>query len=151
MVLHSAVHLFQEGEFDHGLRDLLDLKDLLKHFELEPDFWPGLFERAEELGLQIPLHHTLFHIHRLFGEAVPEQWDGMVKRIRPSSPARLTMAWLLGLALRPNHPSCNTRWTGFARWVLFVRAHTLRMPLRLVIPHLVRKAWMRRFPDGKQS
>ena len=26
MVLHSAVHLYQEGELDHGMRDLLDLQ-----------------------------------------------------------------------------------------------------------------------------
>jgi hypothetical protein len=39
MVLHSAVHLFQEGEFGHGLRDLLDLKDLLEHFQQQADFW----------------------------------------------------------------------------------------------------------------
>ena len=27
MFLHSATHLFHEGEFDHGLRDLMDLRD----------------------------------------------------------------------------------------------------------------------------
>jgi hypothetical protein len=32
MVLHSATHLFSEGEYDHGLRDLFDLHRLLCHF-----------------------------------------------------------------------------------------------------------------------
>lgn len=151
MVLHSAVHLFQEGEFDHGLRDLLDLKDLLQYFESKSDFWPGLFKRADELGLQIPLHHALFHIHRLFGVSAPLEWAETVKRLSPATPARLSMAWLLGLALRPDHPSCNSRWTGLARWLLYVRAHALRMPFRLVIPHLIRKAWMQRFPEEGKS
>jgi len=31
MVLHSATHLFYDGELNHGLRDLVDLDDLLKH------------------------------------------------------------------------------------------------------------------------
>ncbi len=149
MVLHSAVHLLQEGEFDHGLRDLLDLKDLLQHFQLRVDFWPDLFDRADELGLQIPLHHALFHIHRLFGVAPPYQFTERVKQLSPSAPARVTMAWLFGLALRPDHPSCNTRWTSLARWLLYLRSHALRMPLHLVIPHLMRKAWMRRFPEKK--
>jgi hypothetical protein len=149
MVLHSAVHLFQEGEFDHGLRDLLDLKDLLQHFQLQADFWQGLFDRADELGLQIPLHHALFHIQRLFGVAPPDQFTERVKQLRPSAPARIAMAWLLGLALKPDHPSCNSRWTGLARWLLYVRSHALRMPLHLVVPHLLRKAWMRRFPEEK--
>ena len=146
MVLHSAVHLFQEGEFGHGLRDLLDLKDLLEHFQLQADFWPELFARANELKLQIPLFHTLFHIHRLFGVAVPAQWTQQVAELAPFAPARLAMAWLLGLALRPDHPSCNTRWTGLARWLLYLRSHFLRMPLHLVVPHLLRKAYMGYFP-----
>jgi hypothetical protein len=140
------VHLFQEGEFSHGLRDLLDLKDLLQHFEKQPDFWSELFHRADALGLQIPLFHALFHIQRLFGVSVPAIWTDRVSRMSPSAPARVAMAWLLGLALRPDHPSCNTRWTGLARWLLYVRSHALRMPLYLVVPHLVRKAWMRLVP-----
>ncbi len=35
MVLHSAVHLMQDGDFSGGLRDLLDLSDLLKKFGCE--------------------------------------------------------------------------------------------------------------------
>jgi hypothetical protein len=146
MLLHSAVHLFQEGEFDHGLRDLLDLRDLLKHFESDPDFWPTLVQRAKELGLQVPLHHALFHLHRLFGVAPPAGMAQEIDALRSHGPGRSIMARLLDLALRPNHPSCDTRWTGLARWLLYVRSHYLRMPLSLVVPHLVRKAWMQRFP-----
>lgn len=147
MVLHSAVHLFQEGEFDHGLRDLLDLKDLLAYFGRQPAFWSRLFERADELDLGIPLYHALLHIRRLFGMGAPSEWSARIQRLAPPAPARVVMAWLLGLALRPQHPSCDTRWTGLARWLLYVRSHALRMPLHLVVPHLVRKAWMAKFPD----
>jgi hypothetical protein len=147
LILHSAVHLFQEGEFGHGLRDLLDLKDLIEHFQPRIDFWPSLFNRSEELNLQIPLFHALFHIRRLFGITVPSEWSQRVRQLGPSAPARVAMAWLLGLALRPDHPSCDLRWTGLARWLLYLRSHVIRMPLQLVLPHLVRKAWMRQFPD----
>lgn len=145
MVLHSAAHLFQEGEFSHGLRDLLDLNDLLEHFGLESGFWPRLLDRADELGLQVPLFHALFHIRRLFGRTVPAEWAARVDRFSPHPAARMAMGWLLGLALRPDHPSCDTRWTGVARWLLYVRSHALRMPLHRVLPHLGRKAWMRHF------
>jgi hypothetical protein len=146
MVLNSAVHLFQEGEFGHGLRDLLDLKDLLEHFEKKDKFWPGLLDRADELGLQIPLFHALFHIRRLFGFIAPAEWERRVNQLSPTAPARVIMGWMLGLALRPEHPSSDTRWTGLARWLLYVRSHALRMPLQLVLVHLVRKSWMRQFP-----
>ncbi len=147
MVLHSAVHLFQEGEFGHGLRDLLDLDALLIHFgEVEPGFWPGLFQRADELALREPLYHALHHVQRLFGTVPPARWAGQAQALQPSALARLAMGWLLDRALRPMHPSCNLPFTGVARALLFGRAQWLRMPLRLLVPHLVRKAWMRAFP-----
>lgn len=149
MVLHSAVHLFQEGEFGHGLRDLLDLKDLLEHFSKQSDFWENLFDRSDDLGLQIPLFHALYHLQRLFGYAPPLEVADCVRKLGPPAPSRIVMGWLLGLALKPDHPSCNTRWTSLARWLLYVRAHALRMPLHLVGPHLIRKAWMRHFPEKK--
>ena len=150
MVLHSAVHLFTEGEFSHGLRDLLDLNDLLRRFEARPEFWPQLLDRSEALRLQIPLFHALYHLQRLFGTSPPQQLAQRVAGFGPNLISRHFMAWALGLALRPMHPSCDTRWTGLARWLLYIRSHALRMPLRLVIPHLVRKSWMRRFPEEKK-
>lgn len=59
MLLHSAAHLFYEGELVHGLRDLLDLDALLRHFSGHPDFWPRLVERAGELELTRCLFYAL--------------------------------------------------------------------------------------------
>ena len=146
MVLHSAVHLFQEGEFGHGLRDLLDLHDLLQNFSQKTDFWELLLARAGILGLQIPLFHALFHLRRLFGFGPPPDVQNRVDQMGPHQVARAAMAWMLGLALQPKHPSCHTRWTGLARWMLYVRSHAFRMPMHLLVPHLVRKSWMQRFP-----
>lgn len=147
MVLHSAVHLFQEGEFSHGLRDLLDLNDLLLHFSKDPEFWSALFARAKELGLGEPLFHALHHTRRLFGTAAPEDLHHELRVIQPNWMTRRVMAALLTQALRPHHPSCDGPFSDFARWLLYVRSHYLRMPLYLIIPHLIRKAWMRYYPE----
>ena len=148
MVLHSAVHLFAEGEFDRGLRDLLDLHDLLHHFgAAESDFWRELFDRARALGLQRPLHHALSQITRWLGDPVPVSCRSQQLLLRPPWLPRLLMAWLLGTALRPVHPLCHRPGEGLARWLLFVRSHWLRMPAHLLVAHLVRKAWLRQFPN----
>ena len=149
MVLHSAVHLFQEGEFDHGLRDLLDLNDLLRHFSQDPGFWSVLFARARELGLGEPLFHALHHTHRLFGTGAPQDLGHELQSIEPNWLTRRVMAALLNLALRPHHPSCDGPFSDLARWLLYVRSHYLRMPWYLVIPHLTRKAFKRYFPEDK--
>jgi hypothetical protein len=151
MVLHSAVHLFAEGEFDRGLRDLLDMHDLLKHFGAERhDFWPELFSRAGELGLQRPLHHALAQLTRWVGDGVPLAYRHEVEALQPAWLPRVLMGWLLGVALQPIHPLCHARGEGLARWLLYVRSHWLRMPPRLLLVHLARKAWLRQFP-GKSA
>lgn len=150
MVLHSAVHLFTEGEFDRGLRDLLDMDDLLRHFEQhETGFWSDLLGRANELALQRPLFYALSQIERLFGPRLPVVHRSAWAAMLPPWPQRTLMSWLLNVVLRPNHPSCLATGDGIARWLLFVRSHWLRMPLRLLVPHLVRKAWMGRFAPKK--
>ncbi len=149
MVLHSAAHLFSEGEWDHGLRDLLDLDDLLRHFEADAGFWPRLFDRAGELALQVPLFHALTHVQRLFGTAPPAALAARVQR--PAWAGRVLMSALLARALRPMHPSCEAPGDALARSLLYVRSHYLRMPMRLLVPHLARKAWMRRFSPPREG
>lgn len=140
MVLHSAAHLFGEGEFDHGLRDLLDLADLLGHFLRDPAFRTRLEARTDELRLQVPLFHALTQLHRLVG--LDTGIDLM--SLQPPWPQRAAMQTLLERVLVPDHPSCPVPGRSAAAFLMYVRAHWLRMPLHLVLPHLVRKAWMRR-------
>ena len=146
MVLHSAVHLFQEGEFEHGLRDLLDMGDLLRHFGAEDGYWSRLFERADELGLERPLYYALSQLERLFPESIPEGASNWVRHHRPSFVVSAVMSFLLTHVLRPHHPSCDDLTCTASRWIMYMRAHFLRMPVYLLVPHLVRKAYMRRFP-----
>ena len=140
MVLHSAVHLLQEGDFASGLRDLLDLNDLLLHFGQEAAFWPQLLDRAHTLGIQSPLFHALQQVARLFGTRPPAELAVQADALASGIGSRALMPALLKLALRPQHPSCDLRYTGLARWLLYVRSHWLRMPWWQVLPHLARKA-----------
>lgn len=146
MVLHSMVHLMQEGELDTGLRDLLDIRDLVTDFSCQADFWPKLLDRASELRLQIPLSHALVQLNRLFGLTWPTELDSRVARLDQRRLGGPLMARLLTAALRPHHPTCDTAWTDAARLALYVRSHYLRMPVRLVVPHLIRKAFRRLKP-----
>ena len=143
LVLHSAVHLMQEGEFSGGLRDLLDIHDLLAHFGQEPAFWPALVDRASSLGVGVPLSHVLHHVERLFGTRPPAELGPALKALRPAALPRAAMNVLLGRALQPDHPACDSWLTRRARFALYVRSHHLRMPWYQIGPHLVRKVWMR--------
>jgi hypothetical protein len=143
MVLHSAAHLFQEGEFGHGLRDLLDLNDLLLHFGARAAFWPELLDRADALRLQVPLAHALTHVARLFGTRAPAALTERVQELDSGVIRGRLMASLLRVALRPEHPSCDGPYSTLARGLLYLRSHWLRMPVHLLTYHLGRKLFMR--------
>jgi len=139
MVLHSAVHLFNEGEFGHGLRDLFDMDGLLTHFAgAESDFHDRLGERARLLGLERPLYYALRYRERLLDRAPPARLRLALEKSAPFALGLLDS--LFDRALLPEHDSCGDRRSPLARWLLYVRGHYLRMPLQLLIPHLARKA-----------
>lgn len=155
MVLHAAAHLMQEGDFSRGLRDLLDLRDLLVTFGREPGFWPALAERAVALRLAEPLQDVLGPLQHTLGLALPDGLGPALARASPRSLRRRVMARLLRIALRPDHPDADGPATATVRLALYVRSHLLRMPLRRALPHLLHKAWLRRrrpaddpAPDG---
>jgi len=140
MLLHSAVHLFSDGEFDHGLRDLADIDALIRQFATLPRFWEQLPARAAQLQLQRPLFYALRYSARLLGTPVPE---GVGAALRPHGPAPRLLACmdaLFGRALLPNDASCNDAWSGMARFLLYIRGNWLRMPAPLLLRHLLHKA-----------
>ena len=71
-VLHSATHLFHEGEWEHGLRDLVDLDAMLRTYSRDPAFCGQLIRRAERLGLGRPLYYGLRHAQRLLATPLPQ-------------------------------------------------------------------------------
>lgn len=142
MVLHSASHLFHDGDLEHGLRDIVDLHQLLVEFAAgNPNFYAELHARARDLDLLLPLAYALRYTKRILGTPVPDacisQTEPALGRVRP------LMDMLFLRALAPPHASCDDMATPVARWLLYVRSHYLRMPLYMLIPHLLHKAWER--------
>lgn len=140
-VIHSATHLFYDGELEHGFRDLLDLYELLS--VMDADARLALVDRAKQLGLQKPVYYALRYLQLILN--MSELQLPMQKMVDSGFCVRgiKFMDALFCRALLPDHASCNDRWTSLARWLLYVRSHWLRMPWYLLLPHLVRKALLR--------
>ncbi|MFB9243772.1 nucleotidyltransferase domain-containing protein [Massilia antarctica] len=142
MVLHSAVHLFYDGEFDHGLRDLLDLHRLLASLGATPGFWEALPLRAAELELGRPLFYALRYCARLLHTPVPEAVLAAARPAGPRAPLLALMDSLFLRALLPNHRSCADCGSAAARFLLYIRGNWLRMPPLLLTRHLFHKAFI---------
>ena len=143
LVLHSATHLFHEGEWEHGLRDLVDLDALLREHGRAAEFWGRLFERAAALNLGLPLFYALRYGERILRTPCPAGWVGRCPA-RPGSAGTALMDALFFGAFATAHHSFRTAWSGPAVLGLYVRSHWLRMPMHLLTPHLIRKSWEKR-------
>ncbi|MDR4514810.1 nucleotidyltransferase family protein [Nitrosomonas sp.] len=139
MVIHCAVNLFQNNEIANDLRDLLDLHDLLVFFSVQDaDFWLRLTDRANQLRLAQIMFYGLHFSQLIFKTPVPGK---ICNRLRPR-PGKLKL-WimhrLVPLALFPQHPDKPTLSASMARFVLYLRSHLIRMPLYILLPHLIYK------------
>lgn len=144
IVLHSATHLFHDGELTDGLRDLSDLDLLLRQLSADPAFWDILVKRADQLMLGRPLFYAITCLVSLLGTPVPLAVRRSVEVFAPPSLQRGLMLALLQRGLRPQHPSCNGVDVRMARFALYVRSHWLKMPPLRLIRHLLRKAMVRK-------
>ncbi len=153
MVIHSATHLFHEGELQNGLRDLFDLDALLGELSgRQPDFWSALIDRAKVLGLVWPLHLALRYTQVVLGTEIPQQARQNMSEIAAKSgfSQRLFDAMYLR-AFKPDHRLCSDFSTEVARAALYLRGHYLRMPVGLLAMHLGRKSVMRMFKNTSRS
>ena len=76
-------------------------------------------------GPGAPLFYGLRYTGRIIATLIPEQLLKNVERGWVAGPALMLMDALFIRALAPDHPSCDTLFTGVARWLLYVRSHYL--------------------------
>lgn len=141
-ILHSACHLFHEGEWGHGLRDLHDLHLMLDAYRADGGSGAALVGRAEALNLLRPFAYAVRCASTVFATALPTGLTG-------SLPALARHRWMDPVfmrALSTAHHSMRAPGASLAESALYVRSHWLRMPLRLLVPHLAHQAMARRAP-----
>lgn len=143
LLLHSACHLFADGEVRGGLRDLVDQRDMMVEFGQHEGFWADLLARAEELGLMRPLAYSLTYAQRLLAVPLPPHVRAWARQNLPGFPVRQIMDACVNTALVP-HFIFERRWQArLAAELLYMRSHWLRMPPLMLARHLSIKAWRR--------
>lgn len=151
MVLHSMAHLFHNDDLGHALRDLSDLDLLLRHFNALPGFWPRLTERADALHLQQVLAYGLWATQHLLGTPMPAAAHPAPRPAVADGWQAALMQVLWRRALRTPHADAALPGQAAARFVLYLRAHALRMPPLMLARHLGIKAWKRWAPAAAST
>jgi len=103
MVLHSAVHMFRNGDWSHALRDLSDQDLLLREFSLQEDFWDNIVATARSLNLTATCFYCLRYAHLYFGTPVPERVWSLVADWKPRTSVLRLIDALVLRAVCPRH------------------------------------------------
>ena len=141
LLLHSATHLFYDGDIAGRFRELLDLHLLFEQFGPIEGFWAALPGRARELELERPLFYAVRCCAALLETPFPAKFRAAVARRGAPVLTRTVLVWAMRRVLLPRRP--GIRRPRFSAWLLYVRSHWLRMRPRLLANHLIRKAWRR--------
>ena len=140
-ILHSAAHLFYEGDLRAGLRDLADIDALLRNAASDPGFWSDLESAAAAHELRQPLFYALRMCAHLFDSPLPDVHtapDWTEAKLSSFALVSVERLFLRCMAIGLYGPG-KVRFAAPAELAVYVRSHYLRMPLRLLLPHLLRK------------
>lgn len=141
LVIHSACHLFRNGDFTKGLRDLWDVDQLIRHFRSQDSaYQERLLDRARELRLAGPVSMAIRSVNRIFGTgvALPRRWYDHF---------RISAKLLDRIADRALYPRTVRELDTVRRKAMWMMAHyPLPRPRTMFSPLF----WLKRLPFHKQ-
>lgn len=139
--IHSAVHLFTESEFPHAIRDLTDLVLLYDDVETSCNDSQGsaeqvILQRSAVLQLDNYIQLALYFVllqknHSAISDIEGQLHQSLVTRLFTLPSFKIVFDQDCAVPSTTKH-KLSVFW-------LFVRSHLIKMPLRILIPHLVRK------------
>ena len=143
LVVHAALHRLGDGEHERALRDLWDLDRMLRAWGRDAAFREALEARAAEFRAERAVAYALRAAYAVFATPIP---GPLLARLERRGRCRAGARVVVPLLLRAADPARPPAWRGegAARLAMYVRGHWTRMPARLLLPHLARKAWRRR-------
>ena len=138
--IHSATHLFTEGEFPHAIRDITDLIILYQELDGEEETESAhnlILERSKALGLDDYVHLALlFVLKNLDKELEHRQVESLVSKnaitFYVTVPAFKFVFTADSIAQGNFINNVGLFW-------LYMRSHLIKMPLQVLIPHICRK------------
>ena len=154
LLLHSAAHMFQDGDLKQPLRELVDIDELTRHASRNINFWSQLFERADAMDLSRPLYYGLRYSHIYLATPIPDRVLRQSQKWAPNRLALGLMDQLIELVIEPTVGGRESTRRRFAKLILYMRSHYLRMPLWLLFRHFAHKIvkdWGRQNPVVAQE
>jgi hypothetical protein len=131
VVLHCIIHLFFNEDFTKSFRDVLDIHLLINELENNHGI-EDLIALSEKLGFTRELYYAFSLRDLIFKTDCIKSYN----IFRPNFFTNIFIRHILYRAVMPHHNLIFNRWNNAARIIMYLRGHLLKMPLRVLIPHL---------------
>jgi len=136
-VLHRTVHLFFDGDLINGLRELVDINELLSVFAKTNQFEQRLVSRARELGVSRPLYYAIHFCSEILRSDVSSRIKSSLEESAPSFPVRQLLLPMMRSQLMPADLDHTGTLSRLSANFLYMRSHWLRMPPLMLARHLL--------------
>ncbi|MFT5839052.1 MAG: hypothetical protein ACI9UT_001554 [Flavobacteriales bacterium] len=137
MTLHSLIHLFFNEDVEKGYRDLIDIHTLMTANN-HKEFWLPLITLAKQTGFELELFLACRYVQKTFQTDIPDFVQDKISEFCPWNIKFLD--FMYDKTLKPNHPLCRPRFFSVAEFMILIRGHFQKMPLHILIYHLLCKS-----------
>jgi hypothetical protein len=140
MFVHSAIHLFFKEEFHFGFRDLTDLMFLFKELTGSENEIERVKTVARKLGFELEVFLALRYLKKILNVEGVDEALKHFSNIKPHKLKLIFYDWMYSRVLVPQHKLTKKRFTSLALTFAFLRGHFLKMPLFILVKHIVVKS-----------
>jgi hypothetical protein len=136
LVLHCIIHLFFNEDFSKSFRDVLDIHLLVEQLEASEGL-EGIIKLSESMGFYTELYYALSVRDLVFHTNSVDSYQLAAPKIKLIT--NFFVKKVLYRAIMPSHDLIFNRWNNFARFIMYIRGHLLKMPVKILIPHMIVK------------
>jgi hypothetical protein len=138
VVLHCMIHLFFNEEFNRSFRDVWDLHLLMSNLEFTGEI-SDFVHLAKSLGFGKEVFYTISLCDIFFDKNYGVCLSELRKTFNFPFASEQFVCKIVRPAVMPSHDLIPSKWNSFSQFVMYMRGHLLKMPLRVLIPHTIVK------------
>ncbi|TDF37278.1 hypothetical protein EYS14_14075 [Alteromonadaceae bacterium M269] len=137
--LHSAVHLFLNEDFSHGIRDLTDLHILFTSNKDDENYWESLITLSSKSSFEKELQLAVRYCQKILNTDIQSCHVEAIYALKETNFGLLDRCF--ESVLRFRHPKLDSTLRSTYELAVYMRGHFLKMPFSILAKHLTIKAW----------
>ncbi|GAA6184225.1 nucleotidyltransferase family protein [Aliiglaciecola sp. NS0011-25] len=139
-VMHSIIHLFANEDSSSWIRDLFDITLLIKEYESD-DFWTSLIDLSKQTDFEFEFVCCMHALKFYTDISVPEIANDYIARYKMTKIQVWLMNHAIIPAICPEHDLLLTAKIRWAKKLVYLRGHWIKMPFNVLIKHFAFKSF----------